>query len=167
MVREDALVRPSMGRLLGASTDVILAMLFVVTSAFAVAALPDGSTLRLALSVPVLLVAPGYLLLQALLVPARPAGQRWLHAFVSVGLTPAIVGLLAVSMAWIWDGLTPQGIVTTVTVACMAFAAIALYRRWGATVPPLDTGESVPTEAPTVDATIPAPVQATEIASES
>lgn len=112
------------------SADVIAGAGLALVAALVAAVLPDGSTLRLAVALPVLMVVPGYLLLQALLVPARSWTARGRHALLSLGLSPAVLGLLALSTAIVPGGFRPVAIAATVTVGCLAFAGVALRRRW-------------------------------------
>jgi uncharacterized membrane protein len=83
----------------------------------------------LAVAAPVLLVAPGYLLLQALIVPRPAGGRRALQGLLAIGLSPGIVGLLALSTSLVRGGFKPTPILVVVTGACLALAAIAFRRR--------------------------------------
>lgn len=112
------------------STDVLAGAGLAVLALLAAIALPDGSTLRLAIVLPILLLAPGYLLLQALLVPTRSLADRGRHLLVSVGLSPAVLGLLALTTAIVPGGFKPASILAVVTAGSLLFAGIALRRRW-------------------------------------
>lgn len=112
------------------SADVVVAAGLMLVAALAAAVLPDGSMLRLAVALPILGIAPGYLLLQALIVPARSWTARGRHALLALGLSPAVLGLLALSTAIVPGGFRPVPIAATVTVGCLAFAGVALRRRW-------------------------------------
>lgn len=109
--------------------DLAAATLLAFVGAAAVAIAPPGSPARVALTAPTLLVVPGYLLLQALLVPVRPWPRRGLHAVVALGLSPAIVGLLALATALAPGGFKPMPLVAAVTFGCVAMAALAAVRR--------------------------------------
>lgn len=126
---EDTPKTPPPERPVPGQFDVYLAGALALLGAFAVAALPDGSALRIALVLPVLFFAPGYLLLQALPIPRVRRWSHGVHALLAIGVSPAIVGLLALSTALIPGGFRPAPIVTVVTVASLALAAVALYRR--------------------------------------
>lgn len=91
--------------------------------------LPAGSTLRAALTLPVLLVAPGYLLLQSILVPAWPPSRRWLHAVLGLGISPPLLGLMALSTIVLPGIFTPNTIIAAVTLGCLALGTLAVFRR--------------------------------------
>lgn len=108
--------------------DVAGASVLILLGAFAAFNLPAGP-LRMALALPVLLFAPGYLLLQALVVPpARGTALMW-QCFASVGISPAVVGLLALSTSIVEGGFKLGAIVVLVTIGSLAFTAGALVRR--------------------------------------
>src|ERR1051325_4532222 len=68
--------------------DVWIAALAAIVAAFAFSELPAGSALRVLLVAPVLLWAPGYLLLEACLGrPPRPEA-RLRHVLVGFGVSP-------------------------------------------------------------------------------
>lgn len=122
--------RPSTGSFLSGSPwiDVLVAMVAIGAAAAVAFMLPDGSTVRWALALPIVLIAPGYLLLQAIFVPAQTVASRLIHALVSLGVSPAIVGLAALSTAPF--GAFREGvIVAVVTGTCLVFGMIALVRR--------------------------------------
>lgn len=120
--------RPRLMQDLRSSPDLAAAAGLAVVAALAAAAMPQGSVLRLLVTLPVLLVVPGYLLLQALLVPARRPQRRIAHAALAVGISPPLVGLLALSTD-LFGSFRPVTIVATITIACVAFAIVALVRR--------------------------------------
>lgn len=111
------------------AADVVLAAAAATAAAFAAALLPPGSALRVLLAWPLLLVVPGFLLLQALVVPVAVGRRRFSHALVAVGISPALVGLLALATALVPGGFRPLSIVSVVTGACLLLAAVALVRR--------------------------------------
>lgn len=108
--------------------DVAGAALLVLAAAFVVSSDITGP-LRLAATLPVLLFAPGYLLLQAVVVPPARGASLLRQALACLGISPAVVGLLALATAIVAGGFTAGAIVATVTVGSLAFAAIALQRR--------------------------------------
>lgn len=114
---------------LKASADLIVAGALALVAGLAAVGLPDGSTLRLAIVLPIVLLAPGYLLLQALIVPARSAASRGRHLLLSLGVSPAVLGLLALSTAIVPGGFTPGAILLVVTVGCVVLAAVGVHRR--------------------------------------
>ncbi len=105
--------------------DLALASAATVIAAFAVM-LPNGAT-RAALTLPVIVFVPGYLLLQAVLGKGEPPSP--LHVIVAVGISPPLVGLLALLTAIVPGGFTAGPIIAVVTTACLALAAVALVRR--------------------------------------
>lgn len=111
------------------SLDILALSGLVVLAALAAFALPEGSAFRWGFTLPVVLVAPGYLLLQAIFVPARPVGSRLVHALLSLGISPAIVGLLALSTALVPGGFQRSAIVGVVAVGCMVLGGLGLFRR--------------------------------------
>ncbi len=113
---------------LAQSTDLLLA-LAVVAGAAAARSLPGGSTLRLVLTLPVILFVPGYLLLQALLVPVRPGAGHLLQTLLAVGISLPLVGLFALSTSLVAGGFRPTPIVLAISLGCLTLAAVALVRR--------------------------------------
>lgn len=110
-------------------SDVLVSTGLVVLAAAVALTLPDESTLRAALTVPVLLVAPGYLILQGIFVPARRARQRLLHAALGLAVSPPLVGLFALSTIVVPGTFSPNAIIAAVTLGCLALASLALFRR--------------------------------------
>lgn len=110
-------------------SDVLISSGLVVIAAAIALTLPSGSTLRAVLTLPVLLVAPGYLLLQSILVPARPPSRRLLHAVLGLGISPPLVGLLALSTTVVPGIFTPNTIIAAVTLGCLALGTLAVFRR--------------------------------------
>lgn len=138
--REDLVAR------LRQSTDLLIAAPLAVVSALLASLLPAGNVVRIVLTLTILLTVPGYLLLQAVFVPARPARSRAIQALYGIGVSPVIVGLLALSTALFVGGFGATAIIVTVTLACLALALIAFIRR-----------SLNPDEIPTVQATAPTP----------
>lgn len=110
-------------------SDVLLSTGLVVMAAAIAFLLPVGSTWRAALTLPVLLVAPGYLLLQSIFVPARRPRERLFHAVLGLGISPPILGLLALSTTVLPGTFSPNAIIGAVTVGCLALGALAVFRR--------------------------------------
>jgi uncharacterized membrane protein len=111
------------------SPDVLLGGVLALVGAWAFLILPAGSTVRIALVAPVLVLVPGYLLIQTLIVPASPPGRRAVHAVVAIGASPALVALAALATAIVPGGFRPGPIVAVVTLMTLGLAAAALYRR--------------------------------------
>lgn len=112
-----------------ASIDLLVAGGLALVAGLAAVGLPDGSTLRMVVVLPILLLVPGYLLLQALIVPARSPATRGRHALLSLGVSPAVLGLLALATAIVPGGFTPGVILVVVTVGCLALAGLGYRRR--------------------------------------
>ena len=97
---------------------------------------PEGSGVRMALALPMLFFVPGHLLIAAVTRPPTMLGQRPMRALMALGVSPPLVGLLALSTTLLPGGFRPMTIVTVVTVACLALAAVAAFRRRGTTSVP-------------------------------
>ncbi len=111
------------------SLDLVLSCAVVALAALAYMMSSDGSALRVALALTVLFFIPGYLLIEASVGPSAERRVRVMRACVAVGLSPAIVGLLALATAILPGGFRPASIVVAVTVACFVFAGLAFVRR--------------------------------------
>jgi hypothetical protein len=108
--------------------DVAIAAALALMAALAAGNLPVGA-LRYLLTVPMLVLVPGYLLLQAFVVPpARGAARGW-QVLASLGLSPAVVGLLALTTAIVQGGFRLPIILILVTLASLGLGAVALARR--------------------------------------
>lgn len=121
--------RPSRRGVAGDVVDLAVAVGLVLVAVLVAASRPEGDAVRLAVAAPVVLVVPGYLLLQAALVPARSAKMRVVHAAAAIGLSPVVLGLAALATALVPGGFQTGPIVAVVTVFCLALAALAGYRR--------------------------------------
>lgn len=110
--------------------DLLLATGLVLAAAVLVAVLPMGSLVRGLLVLPIVLVAPGYLLLQLAVEPDSRRHPRGRQLLFSLGLSPAVVGLAALFTVLTPVGFQPWAIVATVTTTCVLLAAGAAYRRW-------------------------------------
>jgi len=87
------------------------------------------SPLRYLLTLPMLLLVPGYLLLQAFAVPAASGARRGWQALAAIGLSPAVVGLLALSTAIVQGAFRVPVILAVSTLASVALATTAFVRR--------------------------------------
>lgn len=112
--------------------DLVAAVLWAALAGAAFLLLPDGSILRVILAVGVLFLVPGYLVIEAVAGIASSPHQRSVRALVAFGVSPPIVGLLALATAIIPGAFKPLPIVATITVACVIFAAFAMLRRLSA-----------------------------------
>lgn len=109
-------------------TDLAVALL-VVGIAAAGRTLPEGSQMRLVLTLPVLLFIPGYLFLQALLVPVQPGPKHWIQALLAIGLSLPLIGLMALSTSLVEGGFKPTPIVIVISLGCVLMAGVAMVRR--------------------------------------
>lgn len=112
----------------GRVLDLAAAATLATLAALLVSSLPDGSLLRAAVTLPILLLVPGYLLIEATVTSVKP-GQRAMHALVGLGVSPPLVGLLALATVLLPGGFSGAAIVGTVTFACLGLAALAMWRR--------------------------------------
>jgi hypothetical protein len=108
--------------------DVVAASALAVVAAAASSNLDPGP-LRLALTLPMLLFVPGYLLLQAFVVPAATGAARGWQALASFGISPALVGMFALLTAVVEGGFRLGAIVVLSLLGCLALGAAALVRR--------------------------------------
>lgn len=106
------------------SLDLAVAVALAVSAALATL-LPEGSAVRVLVTLPVLLLVPGFLTLQAVL------GRAWkpVQMLLAAGVSLPIIGLLALSTVLFPAGFRPAAIVMAVTVGCVVLAAVALLRR--------------------------------------
>lgn len=109
--------------------DVVAGVLLVGCAVVAFALLPDGSGLRLALALPMLLLVPGYLLIEAVAEPATTGRARLVRLLLALGVSPALVGLLALATALLPVGFRPLPIVIIIVFASLGLGAVALWRR--------------------------------------
>ena len=98
---------------------------------FFMAVLPGGSLLRAVLLGVTLLVVPGYLLMQAV-EPAAGRARRAVHAAIALGVSPALVGLAALSTALLPGGFQAERIILVEVLLMVALGAVAWRRRMSA-----------------------------------
>lgn len=110
-------------------TDLWIAGVLVLVGALAAAVLPAGDVMRIALVAPVVLVVPGYLLVQAFVVPAVSRRRRAVHALIGLGLSPVVVGLLALVTALVPGGFQTSTIILFVTLGSLGLGVAAGVRR--------------------------------------
>lgn len=110
--------------------DLAAAFALAVVAALGFAFLGEGSALRLALTLPILFFVPGYLLIETVAGRAHGLQSRLVRGLVAIGVSPAIVGLLALSTALLPGGFRAATIVVVVTVTCFVLAGVAVWRRW-------------------------------------
>jgi hypothetical protein len=132
--------------------DVALAAAVAVAASFAAATQPAGGA-RLLLGLAMLLFVPGYLLLQAFAVPAPAGKARLWQALASIGISPAVVGLLALLTSVVQGGFRLDAIVILVTLASLGFAAAALVRRRSLAHAALASSDGAPSAAAAAAAT--------------
>lgn len=110
--------------------DLVAAAALAVLAGLVAAVGPEGSLVRIALAGLVVFALPGYLLVEAVAPRGKPgAPPRAMRALAALALSPALVGLLALSTALVPGGFKPASIVAVVTLACVGLAALAAQRR--------------------------------------
>lgn len=109
--------------------DLVACAALAVLAGVAFLSLPGGSVLRMALAFSVLFFVPGYLLVEAAAGPARRSGSRAVRALLAIGVSPPLVGLLALATAILPGGFRAGPIVALLCVACLSLAAAAAWRR--------------------------------------
>lgn len=112
-----------------AMADLAAAAALAVLAGVAQVALPGGSWMRIGPALLLLFFVPGYLLIEAVIGPAADLGTRLIRCACAIGVSPPLVGLLALTTALSPRGFKPSAIVLSITVACLVLAAIALWRR--------------------------------------
>lgn len=108
--------------------DLLAASALMLAAVVCVFALPTGSLVRAIIAGLAILLVPGYLLLQASIRESSPK-QRAVHAAIALGVSPAVVGLLALATALVPGGFKAGPIIALVTFASLAFAGVAAWRR--------------------------------------
>jgi uncharacterized membrane protein len=119
------------------SWDLVGCCVLVASAVAAFVGLPEGSALRLAIALPVLFFAPGYLLIEAVAGPVKSAGARGVRALLAIGVSPALVGLLALGAAALPAGFKAGPIVVLLAVACATLAVAGFWRRRAPTPQPV------------------------------
>jgi uncharacterized membrane protein len=110
--------------------DVLAAEGLALVCAFAAAALPAGSVARIALAGLLVFVLPGFLAMEALFPPwhgGRPG--RATRAAMTLGLSPSLAALAALSTALVPGGFRPANLLAAVVLTTMAVGVAAIARR--------------------------------------
>lgn len=89
----------------------------------------DQAVLRAVLSLPALLIVPGYFLLQAIVPSLSEPPSLGRQAALSVGFSLPLVGLAALATVVTPWGFQPTPIALSVTFLSLALAAVAGFRR--------------------------------------
>lgn len=108
--------------------DLAVAALACIAAAAAAMWMSPGLP-RALLAFGVLAIAPGYLLMQAVLVPTRPVADRLGHCAYALGISPAYLGIVALTTTFAPNGFRPKAIVAVTLAASLALALAALARR--------------------------------------
>lgn len=114
---------------LGKSVDLYVAAAMTIAASSVAALMPTDNPLRALTVVCFLLLVPGYLFLQALIVQKHPHIFEPAHALFAVGISPAVVGLLALSTTLAPVGFRLSTVFAVVVTACVLLAVIAFARR--------------------------------------
>lgn len=123
--------------------DVGGASILVLVAAAAVAMELTGP-LRFLATLPMILFVPGYLLLQAVAVPAARGKELAWQAVASLGLSPALLGLFALATAIVEGGFRLGIIVGLSTILSLGLATVALVRRRAVSRPTKDAAGASP-----------------------
>ncbi|MEA3166596.1 MAG: hypothetical protein QOJ26_1468 [Thermoplasmata archaeon] len=115
-------------RALGA-IDLAVAVVLALSAGLAFAFLPDGSVLRVALGLAMVFLVPGYLLIEAAAPVTSEPRRRMLRICLAVGVSPVVLGLLALATAALPGGFHSASIVGLSSLVCVAAAAVAFLRR--------------------------------------
>ena len=121
------------------SWDLLACCFLVAAGCTASVGLADGTALRMAFALPLLFFAPGYLLIEAVAGPAKASAHRAVRALLAIGVSPALVGLLALAAAVLPAGFRPAPILILLAVACGIMAIAGFWRRWTPTRQPIST----------------------------
>lgn len=101
----------------------------VLLAGLAFLTLSGGSVLRVILSATILFFVPGYLLMEAAVGSAATLRSSFLRIGLAIGISPALVGLLALATSLLPPGFRPGTIVAAVTLGCFALAGVAAWRQ--------------------------------------
>ena len=110
------------------SWDVVAAGVVALAAAASFLWMADGSVGRLIFTLPLLLFVPGYLLLSALRIGTDRWKGRSFELFFSTGISPAIVGFIAMAAGFL-GALRADAVVGSVTAVCILLALLAMTRR--------------------------------------
>lgn len=108
--------------------DVAVALALGAVSVGAAVSMEAGLA-RTLLALPMLLFVPGYLLLQAFVVPAATGPGRGWQVLASLGISPAVVGLLSLMTSIVDGGFRLGAILALTAFGTLAFGVAALVRR--------------------------------------
>lgn len=122
------------------AVDLAVAVVLSVLALVAALQLEPRSLSRMVLVAPLIFVVPGYLLIQAVIGPSSRLVRRPVHAAFSLGVTPAVLGLLGLGTTLLPGGFQSHNILFTVTIFCVVCGAVAVWRRGLAQ--PEDSGAS-------------------------
>lgn len=111
------------------SWDLLACCALVACACAAFVGLAEGAAMRMAFALPVLFFVPGYLLIEAVAGPAKASTGRAVRALLAIGVSPALVGLLALGAAVLPAGFRPAPIVILLAVACGVLAVAGVWRR--------------------------------------
>lgn len=109
--------------------DLLAAIVLVILAFWATVALPPGSWARVAVVAPLVLALPGYLLIQAVLGPTSLRTSRLGHTAAALGVTPAVIGLLALSTTVLPGGFRIPSITKALAIGSVVFLVVAWVRR--------------------------------------
>lgn len=109
--------------------DLLAAAGLALAAPIAVALHPEGSIFRALVTLPAILVVPGYLLVQAIQVPASAALVRARHVVLALGVSFPLLALATLVTTLTPWGMQAVPIVAAVTIMNLALIGGVLYRR--------------------------------------
>ena len=127
--------RLALGRLLLAVAIAVLAAVFVWLNA--------PAPLRVPLGVVAVLVLPGYCL-SLLAFPPGPSVGEAERLGLSLGLSVALVGVVAICLQYTRWGVRPAPLVIAITAATILWATLAAVREWTQPPAPADAASLIP-----------------------
>jgi uncharacterized membrane protein len=107
--------------------DLYAAIAAALAASVAFLAIPEGTPLRAIITLPILLLAPGYVTLEA--VWPRSSRPNWVHVLLAIGVSPVIIGLLTLSLALVPGAFRPIPIALANLFGVVALAFVAMRRR--------------------------------------
>lgn len=111
------------------SLDLCLAAALTILAPLLATLLPEASPVRWTIVLTFLLLVPGYLFIQALVVQAPPRRFEILHPVFAIGISPAVIGLLALSTTMVPNGYRPSTVFVIIIGACVILTVVAFIRR--------------------------------------
>lgn len=109
--------------------DLVLGAAVAIAAGVAALYHPEKTLLRAVLTVPALLIVPGYFLLQTVIPSTDHRPTRPVQGALAVGLSPPLVALIALATTLTPWGFQQTPIVLGVMFTSLVLVALTLYRR--------------------------------------